>query len=151
MKEPVDHIMRPQLPWRTGAGITECGYNASKVPTITRDAYFARRKELGQQRCAMLTCMTCAQTTERWGTWEDDPRPAMQRELEWEYGHGYYRVRDGRGALLHDELLAIAALIEAHREEFDAHIEARTARRAWVEKKETLAETRKMKPKERGL
>ncbi len=33
MKEPVDHILRPKLPWRTGEGaITECGYDAAKVP-----------------------------------------------------------------------------------------------------------------------
>jgi hypothetical protein len=60
MKEPVDHILRPQLPWRTGGGITECGYDASKVQTLTREEYFARLKDLGQQRCAMMTCMTRA-------------------------------------------------------------------------------------------
>ncbi|MHB1310489.1 MAG: hypothetical protein ACYC3L_00635 [Gemmatimonadaceae bacterium] len=147
MKEPVDHILRPQLPWRTGGGITECGYNSEKVPTITRTAYFDRRKELGQQRCAILTCMTCAQTAERWTTWEDDPRPAMQRELEWEWGHGYYRSRDSRGTLLRDELLSIAALIDAHRDEFDAHIAAAADRRAWVEKKETLAKQKARTPR----
>ena len=150
MKEPVDHIMRPQLPWRTVAGVTECGYNSAKVPTITRAAYFDRRKELGQQRCAMVTCMTCAQTAERWGSWEDDPRPAMQRELAWEYGHHSWRER-GRGDLLRDELLAIAALIEAHRDEFDAHIEATAARRAWVEKKKMLTKAGEREPKGRGL
>lgn len=36
MKEPVDHILRPQLPWRTDAGITECGYDATKVAGIPR-------------------------------------------------------------------------------------------------------------------
>jgi len=139
MKEPVDHILRPQLPWRADSAITECGYDATKVPTITRAAYFARKKDLGQQRCAMLTCMTCADTASRWATWDDEPRQAMQREIEWE-GHGDYRWgRNKRGTRLRDELLAMAALIEAHRDEFAAHINGTEQRRAWLEKKAALA------------
>lgn len=136
MKEPVDHILRPQLPWRIDGGITECGYDATKVSTLTRAAYFARLKDLGQQRSAMLTCMTCSQTAQRWATWEDEPRQAIQREIEWE-GHGSYRWGgdDRRGTRMRDELLAIAALIEAHREEFDAHVAATEERRAWLERK----------------
>ena len=143
MKEPVDHILRPQLPWRTDAGITECGYNAAKVPTLTRDAYFARVKSLGQQRSAMLTCMTCSQTASRWATWEADPRQAMQRELEWEIG---WRRTD-RGERLHDELLAMAALVENHREEFETHVDAAVQRRVWLEKK---AERVAVKPRPAG-
>ena len=136
MKDPVDHILRPQLPWRSDGGITECGYNAEKVPTITRAAYFARKKDLGQQRCAMTTCMTCADTATRWATWDDEPRQAMQREIEWE-GHGSYGWgrNDKRGTRLRDELLAIAALIEAHRDEFEAHVTATVERREWNERK----------------
>lgn len=136
MKEPVDHIIRPQLPWRTDAGITECGYDASKVKTLTRAEFFARLKEMGQQRTALLTCMTCADTARRWGTWDDDPRKAVEREINWECG---WRGRD-RGALLRDELLAIRALIEAHPDEFAAHIEATQQRRAWIEKKQAVAQ-----------
>ncbi len=38
VKEPVDHILRPRLPWRDGSegAITECGYDATKVKTLTR-------------------------------------------------------------------------------------------------------------------
>jgi hypothetical protein len=86
----------------------------------------------------MLTCMTCADTASRWATWDNEPRQALQREIEWE-GHGRYRWgRNERGTRLRDELLAIAALIEAHREEFDAHIAATEERRAWLEKKAAL-------------
>jgi hypothetical protein len=134
VKEPVDHILRPQLPWRNSGGITECGYDASKVKTLTRDEYLARLKDLGQQRSAMLTCMTCGDTARRWGTWEDDPRKALQREIEWET-YGRWGSRDDRGVRLRDELLAIADLIEAHRDEFDAHIELSEQRRAWNQKK----------------
>lgn len=131
MKDPVDHILRPQLPWRSDGGITECGYDATKVSTLSRDAYFDRLKNLGRQRSAMLTCMTCADTASRWLTWQDDPRPAMQREITWETS---YR-RGDRGIRLRDELLAIEALIIAHRDEFDQHIKNTEQRRAWLEMK----------------
>lgn len=135
MKEPVDHILRPQLPWRTDAPMTECGYDASKVSTLTREQYASRLKELGQQRTAMLTCMTCTGTCERWQNWESDPRRALGREIEWETGGYGYRRDNKRGLRLHDELLAIAALIAEHREAFDAMVAESAARRDWLEKK----------------
>jgi hypothetical protein len=136
MKEPVDHIARPILPWRTGkeGAITECGYDVSKVKTLTREEFFQRVKDLGQQRMAMLTCMTCSDTARRWKAWEDDPRQAMNREIEWEYGGGY-RARTDRGERLKDDLVAIAALIENHREEFETTITTNEQRREWLEKK----------------
>jgi hypothetical protein len=135
VKEPVDHILRPQLPWRTDAGITECGYDASKVSSLTREAFFARLKDYGQQRTAMLTCMTCAETAKRWGTWQDDPRKALEREIQWECGWS----RTERGQRVRDELTAIASLIEAHREEFDAAILQIEQRRSWIEQKAAVA------------
>lgn len=142
MKEPVDHILRPRLPWRPDdAGpITECGYDATKVKTLTREEFFKREKEYGSQRNAILTCMTCANTARRWGTWEDDPRLAMQREIEWEHRAPYYsRPDERRGTRLRDELTAIASLIEAHRDEFDASVAEIEQRRAWNAKKATMA------------
>jgi hypothetical protein len=141
MKEPVDHIIRPLLPWRTGEGaITECGYDASKVKALTREDYIARFKELGQQRCAMLTCMTCSDTLRRWrSAWEDDPRAVIGREVEWEHGGSYWRARTDRGHRLKDELRAIAALIDAHRDEFDGLVEGAMRRRDWLEKKAEAA------------
>ena len=150
MKEPVDHIIRPQLPWRTDAGITECGYDASKVKALTREEYFARVKELGQQRAAMLTCMTCADTARRWARWSDDPRKAVGREVEWECG-GSYWSRTDRGTRLRDELLAIADLVASHREEFDAHIALTQQRRAWNEKKAAATNKPKVAPIRGGL
>lgn len=131
MREPVDHILRPQLPWRTDAGITECGFDASKVKTVTRAEFLSRLKDLGQQRTAMLTCMTCSDTARRWGTWDDDPRKALEREIIWETG---WRGND-RGDRLRDELLAISDLVKNHREEFDAHISATEQRRSWNDRK----------------
>ena len=112
MKEPVDHILRPRLPWRSDEGaIAECGYDASKVKTLTRDEFFQREKELGKQRTAMLTCMTCADTARRWCTWDEDPRLALHRAIEWERGSYYWRSREDRGSQLKVELFAIAALM----------------------------------------
>lgn len=148
MKEPVDHILRPTLPWRETAAITECGFDASKVKTLSRPEFFARLKDLGQQRTAMLTCMTCSQTASRWGTWDDDPRVAVQREIEWERGSVYWRARSDRGQRLKDELVAVAALIESHGEEFLGIIETNTKKQDWLERK--AAHGRKAKPKNPG-
>lgn len=131
MKEPVDHIIRPMLPWRTGGGVTECGHDAGKVPSITRDAYAARLREMGSQRSSMFTCMTCASTAQRWSTWEDDPRKALGREVEWEASWS----RRDNGSQLRDELVAIAALIAAHRDEFDSIIAETRGRREWLKQK----------------
>lgn len=135
MKEPVDHILRPQLPWRDEQPMTECGYDSAKVPTLTREQYTARLRDLGQQRAAMLTCMTCANTFQRWSHWEGDPRKALGREIEWETGGGMYRPRNDRGYRLHDELLAIADLVAAHPGEFALSVAAIEQRRSWLEKK----------------
>lgn len=151
MKEPVDHILRPSLPWRLGsAAITECGYDASQVKTLTRDEAKARYKELGRQRTAMLTCMTCIETANRWGTWEDDPRQALQREITWEHG-GFYRAREDRGQRLKNELQVIATMIDERRDEFLAAVSEIEQRRAWNEKKAALAERPKTAQPRNGL
>lgn len=153
MKEPVDHILRPQLPWRTDAGITECGFDASKVPTLTREQFAARLKDMGQQRTAMLTCMTCADTARRWGTWEDDPRQALSREIQWENPYGYRRSND-RGWRLHDELWAMASIVSEHRAAFDALVAERSGRRDWLAQKaehEKAKAAKTAKPPTRSL
>lgn len=134
MKEPVDHILRPQLPWRDEPGMTECGYDATKVATLTREQFAARLKELGERRSTMLTCVTCSDTFRRWATWEGDPRKALGREIDWETGGSYYRRQD-RGWRLHDELLAIAAIVKEHRAVFDEMVAESQRRREWLEKK----------------
>jgi hypothetical protein len=113
MKDPVDHILRPALPWRSVAAVTECGYDASKVKTITRSEFAQRVKDYGKQRAAMVTCMTCSQTSERYATWDEDPREAIEREVNWES-----KWRRPRDTQLRDELLAIEAMIAADPETF---------------------------------
>lgn len=132
MREPVDHIERPRLPWRSLAesALTECGNDVAQVKTLTRAEYFKRLKDYGQQRTAMLTCMTCMTTAYRWPSWDEDPRRAIEREVNWEcLWHGE------RGHRLHDELVAISLLIQAHRAEFDQLLTDLEARRVWNDKK----------------
>lgn len=150
MKEPVDHILRQNLPWRSqDDAITECGHNPASVKTITAEQFKQREKDFGKQRAAMLTCMTCSDALKRWerGTSGDDPRRALGREIEWECGGAYWHVRDDRGHRLKDELLAAAQLIGAHREEFDALKTAIEQRREWLEQKAALERKR---PKQKG-
>lgn len=129
MKEPVDHILRPRLPWRAPSepAVTECGYDASKVTTLTREEFFARQKDMGKQRCALVTCMTCSDAAKRWPTWEEDPRKALEREIQWECG--WRKLAEG--TRLRDELRALASLVAAHHDEYRALIE----RQAWNEMK----------------
>lgn len=134
MKDPVDHILRPTLPWRRERGsVTECGLNAEKIPTITREEYFSRQKNYGKMRTAMMTCQTCSYTAQRWKAWGEDPRAAIGREVEWEYGNLRFASSNKRGFLLHDELIAIAALIEKNEGEFRSILDEVMARREWVE------------------
>lgn len=143
MKEPVDHIIRPRLPWRSAAdlAITECGYNAASVKALTREQFVARLKDYGQQRAAMVTCMTCMQAAQRWPGWQEDARLALQREIEWESVHWHAALQKvvqyskDRGHRVLDELLAIESLIAAHREEFQQLIAGADARRQWLERK----------------
>lgn len=130
MKEPVDHVLRPQLPWRSSdSAITECGYDASKVKAISRDELRARLRDMGQQRTAILTCMTCVDTACRWLTWDQDPRQALEREIQWEHRGRW--SNDDRGKRLYFELLAVASLVDAHRAEFDEHLARLQGIEAW--------------------
>lgn len=124
MKEPVDHVLRPRLPWRdTEGAITECGCDAT---------------EMGQQRTAVLTCMTCSDTARRWADWAVDPRHALQREIEWET-RGRWSHDDGRRRLFF-ELKAIEIVISAHRDEFEHEVAKLQGTAEWqVKKKEIQA------------
>lgn len=141
MKEPIDHIRRPLLPWRDSAP-TECGRDDGAA--ITREEYFSRLKEYGQRRTAIMTCSTCASTAERWKSWEQDPREALGREIEWETGR--WRSKLAEAGPLERELIAIAALIEKHRDEFDALVREESARDDWLKRKELAKKEKDYKP-----
>ncbi|SEU46446.1 hypothetical protein [Nonomuraea wenchangensis] len=109
---PLQHVIRPKLPWRDEQ-LTEC----RKPPNehaITRDQFIAKVRKLGKKRAAMTTCMTCFDTAERWPDWNTNPVAVLARDVR---GVTYWGGVDHE-APLRDELRAIALLIEAHQEEF---------------------------------
>jgi hypothetical protein len=119
MSEPEltrDHIIRADLPWRK-ADLTECGRKISEVKGwTTADVIRARERDLGKQRTAFTVCMTCWNTTSNYQSWEQDPTNVISRHCQ-RWG------RNNELDVLRAELRAIAALIEAHRDEFDGYIE----------------------------
>ncbi len=125
MSEPVDHIERPALPWRLDERLTECGKPTDKVrAVITRDAAVAKVKQQGRRRAAMSTCMTCWGVAEFNRDWSQSPTEVVAREAKRNYGRGF--GGEGGETLLDRELRAIAALVEAHREEFDGFLHGLT-------------------------
>lgn len=107
-----DHVRRTDLPWRI-ATTTECGKPVVDVASvISRAELVAKVKQDGIQRAAYSTCMTCLETARRWPDWNADPVEAVARDF-------YGGRRDPR---LRDELRAIAALVDAHRDEFDDYL-----------------------------
>jgi hypothetical protein len=111
--EPLDHVARPSLPWRDDA-ITECGLSdMSAARVLSRAAFEDKVKRQGKTRSALTTCMTCWQTASRWKDWSQAPSEVLRRELpSWSASRQPHPRIDA-------ELRAIAALIAAHREEFD--------------------------------
>lgn len=115
MGEALDHITRPILPWRTG-DLTECGKNSEDVESvISRDEMIAKIRRQGKQRAAMSSCMTCWSAAQYNRDWNKSPSEVIARDTA--RGNRYAtQIEDTQ---LDRELRAIAALIEAHRQEFD--------------------------------
>jgi hypothetical protein len=106
-----DHVIRASLPWHDEE-LTECGRRTDDVArTITIEEFMARLRKYGQQRAAFTVCMTCWHTCGHQAQWDTDPVGVMQR----------WTQRD-KGDRMKTELRAIAALIDAHRDEFDQFI-----------------------------
>jgi hypothetical protein len=107
------HIERPNLPWRAER-MTECGLDADRHPTWTRDAAVAKARGMGRQRFSLFVCMTCMGTAERHATWEEDPASCLGRYTD------RYRLRwnpaDDDRRRFADELRAVGLLVEARRE-----------------------------------
>lgn len=122
--DPIDHVVRSSLPWRSES-LTECGRGLNDVGSaITQQQLHERVKEYGAQRTAFTVCMTCWTTASAHReTWESDPVALLYRETQ-RAGGALVSPRSDRPerVLLTAELRAIAALIEAHRDEFDQYI-----------------------------
>src|SRR4051812_10541779 len=110
--EPLDHVRRSDLPWRT-MELTECGRPLSDVGAyIDRDQLQARLRAWGKQRTSMHTCMTCWTASTHNPTFEHDPVQAMSREVR---GAMWTKEQPQLAA----ELRALAALAVKYRDEFD--------------------------------
>ena len=124
-KLSIVHVVRPRPPWRSADhDLTECGISPAENASISRAEFVHRYRDLGRERTAMLTCMTCMTTFERYGggrqipaTWEEDPVAALAREAEKVRWAGRKSEKRERLAV---ELSAIIQLIEEHQDEFDA-------------------------------
>lgn len=123
-EEPLAHIFRTRLPWRNDT-YTECGRHETDVRSIiTRDELKKRLNKWGHKRTAFTVCMTCMDRSKYNDTWELSPIAVLRRECE---RVGYYQpYGDGPRSQQHhrlaNELHAITALIEAHRDEFDGYL-----------------------------
>lgn len=83
---PVDHIAREIVPWRTDVELTECGITIGELEparVVPVEEIQRRVRDLGQQRAAYTTCMTCWGTADRWHRAGQRNRlGAIRRELE---------------------------------------------------------------------
>jgi hypothetical protein len=122
-KLSIDHVQRGPLPWRA-VELTECGLPVVNHPVITRASYIARIREWGQHRTRFTVCRTCATTAANHKPWEEDPVSVIRREAE---RCGWF-PRDGDEGrdLFVRELRALAALAQAHPEEFAGYVEGLT-------------------------
>lgn len=110
--EPLHHIQRAMLPWQRHQ-LTECGLDPASYPTWTRDEAVAQHRKLGEQRFSLFACMNCMHTASRHQTWDQNPASCMARHVQ------VWGMRDDQAAQIQAELRAMAALIAAHRDEFD--------------------------------
>lgn len=117
---PLNHIARPNLPWRDDE-LTECGKPAADIAgeVLTRDEAHTLVRQLGKTRFSFVTCVTCWQTAEWNHGWEVSPTQVIAREAkrasQWTRG-------TGTNERLDHELRALAALVDAHREEFASYL-----------------------------
>lgn len=124
MSDPMEHVKREGLPWREDWDeLTECGRKTIDVAeVVTREEMVAKVKRQGKTRAALSSCMSCWNTMGGYQPWSEDPASAMSRECRPVWGQA--NERDDR---VRRELRAIAALIVAHRDEFDAMVEGLAA------------------------
>lgn len=117
MADPLQHVLRPPIPWRPADERTECGLPANSYPTWSRDELIVQAKRLGKTRTYMICCVTCLDTAQRHPTWDEDPVSFIGRLVTHRWGKNTAeRDRFTR------ELRAMAALVAAHRDEFDAAV-----------------------------
>jgi hypothetical protein len=115
---PLEHVIRSLPPWRRCPDMTECGKPAAGRPVITRDQFLAKVRAQGKQRSSLTTCMTCWNAAARHPSWDENPVDSLLRESA-QFRWSRYGAPGAKEVSFRDELIALAALVEAHRDEFD--------------------------------
>ena len=154
------HIDRPNLPWRDD-WMTECGLRSEDF-SVPCDEAIAFVKERGKTRGMMVLCQTCVQTASRHSavsnygdlpqqpsTWANNPLGVMARHIEWAEQGSYREKRKSDYERMRDELHAIGALIEAHREDFDGYLAGVTETKSLSDRRaaKTYMENSRPRPK----
>lgn len=131
MNGPLDHLAREVPPWRE-ATTTECGRPLGDVAQIiTRAAAVRRWKDQGAKRASFSLCMTCVETANRNPTFDENPIENIRRTLPAAYAANRERLDTEER-----HWRAVAALIDAHRDDFDQLL-------ADLAKTPTIAEARR--------
>jgi hypothetical protein len=141
--QPVAHLPRAVPPWDE-IRYTHCGRLIVDVAKMgTAEAYAALVKRQGQRRAAYDYCQNCTERAKyTQGSWETN---ATDIALDW-LGRTRY-ISDGGRDIATATLHALAALVDAHREEFEAHRDATKSGIASLNAKRTA----KNMPHLRGL
>lgn len=115
-KPQVAHIVIPRIPWRT-VDRTYCGRDPQEFKKIASLADAQRRwKEVGAKRAAYEFCVTCVETANRHQPWDQNPVAAVHYAYN---KFGEWSRESPERDVAFAELRALAALVEAHREEFE--------------------------------
>lgn len=118
-----DHVVRATFPWR-GDQLTECGRPLTDVATvISAEELTSRITKFGEARTAFTVCMTCWPTAVGAPRWDTDPVAVLDRETK--IAQRAVGRREERQ--LRTELLAIAALIDAHQQEYGSTVQSLAA------------------------
>jgi hypothetical protein len=130
IQERRDHVVRSMLPWRLEP-LTECGCRISDVENvIALDELDDRIERDGLEPTASTVCVMCWQTSRQSARWETNPIGVIAREAVRAGLGGSVRADLGsrepssrpEACRFGNELRAIAALIDAHRDEFDDYL-----------------------------
>ncbi len=143
---PLQHIVRPKLPWRCDeAAKTECGRKPD-AHAISRDEAVAKVKKQGKTRAALTTCMTCWETAARHPDWDQAPSMVIKRYIKnrwWSgWGNSYRYDPEDETVKLDAELRAVWDLIQAHPEEFEELLFRRSQPNELADRRRKQAEAR---------
>jgi hypothetical protein len=126
---PLRHLQRMAPPWSSQRR-TVCGRALDDVGLwVTWDEAAALARKHGRARFAFLMCEVCVSMStyraERASLWEEEPAQVVADWAARAGSRGSVRSRRTADAdRIRDELRALALLVAAHREEFDALVEA---------------------------